>query len=109
MSADDIVAAARLYSDGPSCFVSGHGIDAFANGVQTFRAFHCLVAITGNIDRRGGIIRVKRPRGFRNYIDILHDPEFALPPVAEKALVRTPFRFGRALKAGRHRSTIRQR
>ena len=87
MSADDIVAAARLYSDGPSCFVSGHGIDAFANGVQTFRAFHCLVAITGNIDRRGGNIRVKRPRGFRNYIDILHDPEFALPPaVAEKAL-----------------------
>ena len=37
--------------------------------------------------RRGGNIRVKRPRGFRNYIDILHDPEFALPPaVAEKAL-----------------------
>ena len=87
VSADDIVAAARLYADGPSCFVSGHGIDAFSNGVQTFRAFHCLVAITGNIDRPGGNIRVKRPRGFRNYIDILHDPEFALPPdTANKTL-----------------------
>lgn len=87
VSSDDIVAAARLYADGPSCFVSGHGIDAFSNGVQTFRAFHCLVAITGNVDRPGGNIRVKRPRGFRNYIDILHDPEFALPPdTANKTL-----------------------
>ena len=87
VSADDIFAAARLYADGPSCFVSGHGIDAFSNGVQTFRAFHCLVAITGNVDRPGGNIRVKRPRGFRNYIDILHDPEFALPPdTANKTL-----------------------
>ena len=87
VSANDIIEAARLYATGPSCFVSGHGIDAFSNGVQTFRAFHCLVAITGNVDRRGGNLRVKRPRGFRSYIDILHDPRFALlPPVAEKAL-----------------------
>lgn len=76
----DIISAARMYADGPSSFVSGHGIDAFSNGVQTFRAFHCLVAITGNVDRKGGNIRVKRPRGFRNYIDILHDPDFGLPP-----------------------------
>ncbi len=80
VSEDDITKAARLYADGPSCFVSGHGIDAFSNGVQTFRAFHCLVAITGNVDRKGGNIRVKRPEGFRNYIDILHDRDFALPP-----------------------------
>ncbi len=87
VAADDIVAAARMYADGPSCFVSGHGIDAASNGVQTFRAFHCLVAITGNVDRRGGNIRVKRPRGFRNYIDILHDPAFALPPeIANRTL-----------------------
>ena len=78
--AEDIKTAARFYADGPSSFVSGHGIDAFSNGFQTFRAFHCLVAITGNVDRPGGNLRVKRPRGFRNYIDILHDPAFALPP-----------------------------
>ena len=38
---EDIERAAELYADGPSCFVSGHGIDAFSAGVQTFRAFHC--------------------------------------------------------------------
>ena len=40
--AEQIVAAARMYADGPSTFVSGHGIDAFSAGVQTFRAYHCL-------------------------------------------------------------------
>lgn len=87
IAVDDIVTAARMYADGPSSFVSGHGIDAFSNGVQTFRAFHCLVAITGNVDRPGGNLRVKRPRGFRNYIDILHDPEFSLPQeIADRTL-----------------------
>jgi anaerobic selenocysteine-containing dehydrogenase len=46
---DQIVAAARMYADGPSTFVSGHGIDAFSVGVQTFRTYHCLVAISGNL------------------------------------------------------------
>ena len=62
--ADDIIAAARMYADGPSTFVSGHGIDAFSAGVQTFRAFHCLVGISGNVDRPGGNRRVKKPKGF---------------------------------------------
>ena len=77
--ADLILAAARAYADGPSAFVSGHGIDAVSNGVQTFRAFHCLVAISGNLDRAGGNRRAKRPRGFRNYFDVIHDPAFQLP------------------------------
>jgi anaerobic selenocysteine-containing dehydrogenase len=71
--------AAALYADGPSCFVSGHGIDAFSAGVQTFRAFHSLVAISGNLDRKGGNRRIKRPAGFTNYVEILHQPEFRLP------------------------------
>lgn len=78
--AEQILAAARAYADGPSAFVSGHGIDAVTNGVQTFRAFHCLVAISGNLDRIGGNRRAKRPRGFRNYFDVIHDPAFQLPP-----------------------------
>ena len=32
VDAADIVRAARMYADGPSCFVSGHGIDAFRPG-----------------------------------------------------------------------------
>ena len=83
----DIERAAELYADGPSCFVSGHGIDAFSAGVQTFRAFHCLVAISGNLDREGGNRRVKRPAGFTNYIEVLHKPEFRLPLEVEKQTI----------------------
>ena len=77
--AAQIVAAARMFAPGPSCFVSGHGIDAFSAGVQTFRAYHSLLAISGNVGRPGGNRRVKPPRGFRNYLDILHMPDFRLP------------------------------
>lgn len=79
----DIEAAAATYAAGPSTFVSGHGIDAASNGVQTFRAYHCLVAISGNLDRLGGNRRAKRPAGFTTYMDILHDPRFRLAPEIE--------------------------
>ncbi|HEX5280166.1 MAG TPA: molybdopterin-dependent oxidoreductase [Micropepsaceae bacterium] len=82
--AADIESAARIYADGPSTFVSGHGIDAFSAGVQTFRAFHCLLAISGNVDRRGGNLRVKKPRGFRDFAQVVHDPAFRLPREIEK-------------------------
>ena len=78
--AELILAASRAYANGPSAFVSGHGIDAVTNGVQTFRAFHCLVAISGNLDRAGGNRRAKRPKEFRTYLDVIHDPAFQLPP-----------------------------
>jgi anaerobic selenocysteine-containing dehydrogenase len=85
--AEQIVAAARLYARGPATFVSGHGIDAFSAGVQTFRAFHSLVAISGNVDRLGGNRRVKPPRGFRSYLDLLHLPEFRLPVETERQTI----------------------
>jgi anaerobic selenocysteine-containing dehydrogenase len=83
VAAADIVAAARMYGRGPSCFVSGHGIDASSNGVQTFRAYDCLVGISGNIDRTGGNRRAKKPPGFKTYFDVLFDPAFRLPPDVE--------------------------
>jgi thiosulfate reductase/polysulfide reductase chain A len=83
VAADQIVAAARMYADGPSTFVSGHGIDAFSAGVQTFRAFHCLVAISGNLDRPGGNLRVRTPKGLRSYGDLLHLPQFRLDEATE--------------------------
>ena len=85
--AEQIVAAARMYADGPATFVSGHGIDAFSAGVQTFRAYHCLVAISGNVDRPGGNLRMRTPRGMRNYIDLLHLPEFRLDEDSEKRTI----------------------
>jgi thiosulfate reductase/polysulfide reductase chain A len=81
--AEQIVQAARLYANGPACFVSGHGIDAASNGVQTFRAYHCLVAISGNVDRLGGNRRSKRPAGFTTYMDLLHDKRHRLPTEVE--------------------------
>ncbi len=87
VAAAQIRAAARMYADGPSTFVSGHGIDASSSGVQTFRAYHCLVAISGNVDRTGGNLRVRGPQGFRNYIDLLHMPTFRLPPEVEQRTI----------------------
>ncbi|MGI9425139.1 MAG: molybdopterin-containing oxidoreductase family protein [Hyphomicrobiaceae bacterium] len=82
--ADQIIAAARMYADGPSVFVSGHGIDASSVGVQTFRAFHALAAISGNIDRVGGNLRQHPPPGLRTNLEILHRPEFRLAPEIEQ-------------------------
>jgi thiosulfate reductase / polysulfide reductase chain A len=79
--------AAHMYADGPSTFVSGHGIDASSTGVQTFRAYHCLVAVSGNVDRIGGNLRVRTPRGFRSPIDLLHMPMFRLPPEIEQRTI----------------------
>lgn len=83
VAAAEIVQAAHMFARGPSCFISGHGIDAASNGVQTFRAYHCLFAISGNVDRVGGNRRPKRPAGFKTYFDILFDPAFRLPAEIE--------------------------
>ena len=83
VAARDIVRAARLYGQGPSVFTCGHGIDAASNAVQTVRSYHCLVAISGNVDRAGGNRRGKRPGGFKTYSDVLFDPAFRLPPEIE--------------------------
>jgi thiosulfate reductase/polysulfide reductase chain A len=85
--AEQIVAAARLYADGPSTFVSGHGIDAFSAGVETFRAYHCLVAISGNVDRPGGNLRMRTPKGFRTYGELLHMPAFRLDAATENRTI----------------------
>ena len=87
LPAEKIATAARMYADGPSTFVSGHGIDAFSGGVQTFRAYHCLLAISGNVDRPGGNMRMRTPPGFRNYIDLLHMPQFRLDRQVESRTI----------------------
>jgi anaerobic selenocysteine-containing dehydrogenase len=87
VGAASIVAAARMYADGPSTFVSGHGIDAASNGVQTFRAFHALAAISGNIDVAGGNLRQRAPKGLSGYIDLLHRPEHRLPAEIENRTI----------------------
>ena len=85
--ANDITAAARMYAAGPSVFVSGHGIDASSVGVQTFRAFHSLAAIAGNVDRPGGNLRQHKPSGFSDAIELLHRREFRLDLATENRTI----------------------
>ncbi|MFQ5899698.1 MAG: molybdopterin-dependent oxidoreductase [Candidatus Methylomirabilia bacterium] len=85
---EQIVETARRFAtEKPACLVLGHGIDAQANGVQTARAFHCLLALTGNVDRPGANRMPKRLPGFRDYWDFVHDPEFRLPREIEEQII----------------------
>ena len=84
VSAADIAKAADLYAAGPSVFVQR----AWHRRRQQRRAdlsrwFHCLVAISGNVDREGGNWRAKSPAGFTTYMNLLHDPRFRLPKDVE--------------------------
>ncbi len=59
-SAGKIRAAARMYARAPSaCMeVGGQGIEGHTNAFQTLRAQVILAALTGNINRRGGLCGV---------------------------------------------------
>lgn len=45
---------------------------------------HCLVAISGNVDRLGGNRRVKKPKGFLDNLQLVHDAKFRLPREIEE-------------------------
>lgn len=78
--AEQIVAAARLYaSTKPAAMSLGHGVDSQSNAVQTARAYHSLIALTGNLDVPGGNRRAKRHPGFLSYWDFIRRPEYRLP------------------------------
>lgn len=83
-----IVDAARLFATcKPGCMVLGHGIDAQANGVYTAIAFSALLAITGNIDRKGTNRLPRSLPGFRDYFSITDDPQFQMPPERERDII----------------------
>ncbi len=88
VSANSIAEAARLFATKkPGSLVLGHGIDAQANGVKTTMAFHALLALTGNIDIRGGNRAPKRLPGFRDDYGIINDPAFRLPRAIEEQII----------------------
>ena len=52
-----IIEAARIYATyKPGCIQIGQSLEASNNSVQTLRAIICLMAITGNIERPGGMV-----------------------------------------------------
>jgi len=113
LRAEQIINAARRFAtEKPGCLVLGHGIDAQANGVQTTRAFQCLLALTGNVDVPGANRMAQPLAGFRDYWSFIHAPEFRLPRGIEEEIVggrQYPFWAGPAgwAKACHNPSVIR--
>ena len=48
-----------------------------------------MVGISGNVDRRGGNRRVKKPKGFLDNLQVVHDPKFRLPRAVEEQTIGT--------------------
>jgi anaerobic selenocysteine-containing dehydrogenase len=59
---ENIISAARLFAtNGPSCILQGtNSLDQHVNGLQNSRALAILFAITGNVDRPGGMVTTSR-------------------------------------------------
>lgn len=57
LSVEKIVEAARRFAlDRPGVILIGNPLEASNNATQTLRALICLLAITGNIERPGGMV-----------------------------------------------------
>ena len=64
--AEEIGAAARAFAvTWPACVLWGNGIDMSVNAFQTARALLLLMAVTGNLDVPGGMVRWVPPAGIR--------------------------------------------
>jgi thiosulfate reductase/polysulfide reductase chain A len=67
LSADSIREAARLYAaTKPAVLHHRIGVEHNVNSVQTDRAFALLIALTGNLDVKGGNLFQLLPEGFSN-------------------------------------------
>ncbi|MFC2013923.1 molybdopterin-dependent oxidoreductase [Chloroflexota bacterium] len=65
LATDDIIRAARMYAaTKPAALFSSVANELQLNSVQTIRAIASLIAITGNIDVKGGNTFESFPRGF---------------------------------------------
>ncbi len=65
LSVDSIKEAARLYATtGPAVLHHRIGVEHNINSTQTDRAFAILIALTGNLDVKGGNLFQQLPQGF---------------------------------------------
>ena len=83
--AEDIVKAAHMWADGPSTFaLSSQSISHSCNGVSGNRAYYCLAAICGFIDRPGTIAFNNWPHDYvrwdDGYTKGFYDEEWWLKP-----------------------------
>ena len=64
--AEDIRRAARTFATvKPACLIWGNGVDMSVNAFQTGRAMLLLMAVTGNLDVPGGMVRWVPPADIR--------------------------------------------
>lgn len=90
--AEAIKKAARLYAGTrPACIFLGNGLDQHTNCSSTIRAITAMMAITGNLDARGGNIIFSTARLAKNAIE-LHDK---LPAEMDKKRLGNEFLLSR--------------
>ncbi|MBI2860003.1 MAG: molybdopterin-dependent oxidoreductase [Chloroflexi bacterium] len=66
--AEDIVRVARMYaSTRPATIYARVAVETHLDSTQGMRALACLVAVTGNIDVKGGNVFSVYPRGFYSF------------------------------------------
>ena len=84
LSAEDIKKAARMYATiKPAVLYARVGLEIIYNSTQSIRAVNSLIAITGNIDVKGGNIFQCFPPGFRGR-GFIHRKEHRLPDEIEE-------------------------
>jgi anaerobic selenocysteine-containing dehydrogenase len=98
VSAEKIRAAARTFATtAPACLQWGNGVDMSVCSFQTARSMLILMAITGNIDRPGGMVLWVPPAGVKPKSLIVnpdHGGRKFLPPgQAEKMIGAGKFPF----------------
>ena len=97
--AEEIAQAARAMAvTGPTVFLWGNGIDTSTNTFQTGRAILQLMAVTGNIDVPGGMVRWLPPEDIRCKSPMLsHDvlgTQFLSPEQKARMIGAGRFPFG---------------
>jgi anaerobic selenocysteine-containing dehydrogenase len=97
--AEKIARAARTMAvTGPAVFLWGNGIDTSTNTFQTGRAILQLMAVTGNIDVPGGMVRWLQPEDIRCKSPMLsHDvlgTQFLSPEQKVRMIGAGRFPFG---------------
>ena len=86
---EKIIKAARILATAkPGCIQMGEGLEAGNNSIQTLRAIVCLMAITGNIERPGGMVNWVPPD-----TGPMEDFAMEVPPPKEVAVGADEFRL----------------
>jgi len=80
--AEDIKAVARQYAGAASAVLYHRvAVEHHANAIQTLRAFAILIAITGNIDVKGGNVIPHYPSGFIGRRELTYPREIRKPEI----------------------------